>query len=37
VVRHAANLERLRRGVEPRLGERRSAAAPAQPAEDRGR
>jgi glycerol-3-phosphate acyltransferase PlsY len=35
VVRHAANLDRLRRGVEPRLGERRSPAPP--PAEDRGR
>jgi acyl phosphate:glycerol-3-phosphate acyltransferase len=28
VARHAANLDRLRRGVEPRLGERRRAAAP---------
>jgi glycerol-3-phosphate acyltransferase PlsY len=37
VARHAANLDRLRRGVEPRLGERRAAAAPSQPAEDRGR
>ncbi|MBV8202111.1 MAG: glycerol-3-phosphate 1-O-acyltransferase PlsY [Acidobacteria bacterium] len=37
VIRHAANLDRLRRGVEPRLGERRSPAAPVPPAEDRGR
>ncbi len=44
LVRHRANLDRLRRGVEPRLGERRPGerqAAPAPPPdairEDRGR
>ena len=37
VARHAANLERLRRGVEPRLGERRRAVAAPPPAEDRAR
>jgi glycerol-3-phosphate acyltransferase PlsY len=44
LVRHRANLDRLRRGVEPRLGERRPderQAAPAPPPdairEDRGR
>ena len=36
LVRHAANLDRVRRGVEPRLGERRLEAAPA-PDGDRAR
>lgn len=36
VVRHGANLDRLRRGVEPRLGERQGAA-PSPAVGDRGR
>ncbi len=31
VVRHAANIERLRQGIEPRLGDRRRPAAPVPP------
>src|SRR5947209_1162046 len=31
LFKHRANLDRLRRGVEPRLGERRGVPAPPQP------